>query len=46
MPANRAVSYCNFLHTQIALLYSVCAADDKGAWDMFVDVFVYIEATL
>lgn len=32
MPANRAVSYYNFLHTQIVLLYAVCAADDKGVW--------------
>lgn len=32
VPVIRAVSYCDFLHTQIVLLYSVCASDDKGVW--------------
>lgn len=44
LSANRAVSYCNFLHTQIVLLYSVCAADDKGVWGAVCGGYLHIEA--
>lgn len=44
MPANRAVSYCNFLHTQIVLLYAVCAADDTVFGVLFVGAICAMEA--
>lgn len=44
VPANRAVSYCNFLHTQIVLLYAVCAADDRAFGVLFVGAICAMEA--